>query len=213
MAMGERGEHLSKLPYSLGVISRIFSWSMRSIFVSFLLFISFPGHAEPYFIHCYDFGCKSRKEIRYEPEQWESLRRVMAAEQADPDQEKQAIRKAIAMMENFSGQIAGTSVDKAGNYPGYDIVKQLDCIDESTNTYQYLSALEELKLFKWHRVEPKQRRIVWFLTHWTAVISEITSGENFAVDSWYRDNGEPPYIQPIEDWRRKKEFPEQYNPD
>lgn len=186
---------------------------MKFVFLSLLFFISLPGYAEPYFIHCFDFGCKSTREIRYERGQWESLRQILETQQSNPDQEKQAIRKAIAMMEEYSGQIAGTSVDKAGNYPGYDIAKQQDCIDESTNTYQYLSALQELKLLKWHRVELKQRRIVWFITHWTAVISETTSGKIFAVDSWYRDNGEPPYIQPIEDWRKKKSFPDQYNPD
>ncbi len=186
---------------------------MKNSFLSFLFFISLPAYAEPYFIHCYDFGCKSTKEIHYEPGQWEALRRLLESEQASPDQEKQAIRRAIAMMEDYSGQIAGTSVDKAGNYPGYDIVKQMDCIDESNNTYQYLGALEELNLLKWHRVEPKQRRIVWFVTHWTAVISDITTGQKFAVDSWYRDNGEPPYIQPIEDWQKKKSFTELYNAD
>jgi hypothetical protein len=130
------------------------------------------------------------------------------------DQEKQAIRKAVALMENYSGQITGTSRDEGGNYsPGSDIIKQMDCIDESTNTFQYLSALEELDLLEWHTIEPKKRRMVWFATHWTAVISENTSSELFAVDSWYRDNGEPPYIQPLKDWQKKKSFPEQYNPD
>ena len=89
----------------------------------------------------------------------------------------------------------------------------MDCIDESTNTFQYLSALEELELLQWHSIEPKKRRMVWFATHWTAVISENTTSELFAVDSWYRDNGEPPYIQPLKDWQKKKSFPEEYNPD
>jgi hypothetical protein len=89
----------------------------------------------------------------------------------------------------------------------------MDCIDESTNTYQYLSALEELGLLKWHKVDLKQRRVVWLATHWTATIREIGSGRRYAVDSWYRDNGELPYIQPIEDWKRKLDFPVDYNPE
>ncbi len=186
---------------------------MKIIILSLSFFVSLAANAEPYFIQCYDFRCKSTSEIRYQPWQWESIRQLFNTGQSSAAQEKQAIRRAIAMMEDFSGQISGTSVDKAGNYPGYDMVKQQDCIDESTNTFQYLSALEELNLLKWHRVEPKQRRIVWLFTHWTAVISEITSGQNFAVDSWFRDNGEPPYIQRIENWRKKKKFSAQYNPD
>jgi hypothetical protein len=89
----------------------------------------------------------------------------------------------------------------------------MDCIDESTNTYQYLSALQELDLMKWHHVDLKQRRIVWFATHWTATIREIDSNQRFAVDSWYRDNGELPYIQPIADWSKKRGFSDAFNPE
>jgi hypothetical protein len=116
-------------------------------------------------------------------------------------------------MERISGELSGAYLDKAGNYPGSDIFGQMDCIDESTNTFQYLRALEDLELLKWHRVDLKDRRIVWFLTHWTATIVEIDSNERFAVDSWYRDNGELPYIQPLKDWQRKREFPAAFNPE
>jgi hypothetical protein len=169
--------------------------------------------AEPSFVHCFDFGCKSNQEIRYSQAQWQSIRQIFESEWLDPDEEKQAIRKAIALMEEYSGQIAGTSRDEGGNYsPGSDTIKQMDCIDESTNTYQYLNALEELNLLRWHSVEPKVRRIVWFAQHWTAVVSENTTGELFVVDSWYLDNGEPPYIQLLADWKKKKKFPEELNP-
>jgi hypothetical protein len=35
--------------------------------------------------------------------------------------------------------------------------------------------------------------------------------ERFAVDYWYRDNGEIPYIQPIPDWTKKRDFPDAFN--
>ena len=187
---------------------------MKLVLLTILTLASSSVFAEPYFVHCYDFRCKSNQEVHYNQEQWQSIRQIFKSEQLNSDQEKQAIRKAVALMENYSGQITGTSRDEGGNYsPGSDIIKQMDCIDESTNTFQYLSALEELDLLEWHTIEPKKRRIVWFATHWTAVISENTTNELFAVDSWYRDNGEPPYIQPLKDWQKKKSFPEQYNPD
>jgi hypothetical protein len=170
--------------------------------------------AEPYFVQCFDFRCKSNQEIHYNQDQWQTIRQIFEPEPMGSYEEKQAIRKAIALMEDYSGQISGTWRDEGGNYsPGSDIISQMDCIDESTNTFQYLSALEELDLLQWHKVEPKKRRMVWFATHWTAVISENTTTELFAVDSWYRDNGEPPYIQPLNDWEKKKKFPEEYNPD
>lgn len=177
------------------------------------LLLCAPATAAPYFVHCYDFGCKSSVELRYTEDQWQTIRSIMQRGNHDAGTEKQAIRMAVATMERFSGEIAGTHFDRAGNYPGYDLPGQMDCIDESTNTFQYLAALEELDLLKWHRVDLKQRRMVWFITHWTATISELDGGRRFAVDSWYRDNGEPPYIQPIEDWRRKRDFPSEFNPE
>lgn len=180
----------------------------------FLLFaLSAPLTAAPYFMHCYDFGCKSTQELHFSEKHWHQIRAIFNPGKLGREQEKQAIRRAVALMERISGELSGTHLDKAGNYPGYDLARQMDCIDESTNTFQYLLALEELKLLKWHRVEQKQRRIVWFATHWTATISEIDSNARFAVDSWYRDNGEMPYLQPLDDWRRKREFPAAYNPE
>ena len=169
--------------------------------------------AAPAFVHCYDFGCKKTKHVEYDAPQWQRVRDIFAGEDIDAPGEKQLIRRAVALMERISGDITGTSRDKAGNYPGYDLPMQMDCIDESTNTFQYLLALEQDGLLRWHRVGLKQRRIVWFVTHWTAVIVEMDGGRQFAVDSWYRDNGEPPLLQPLEDWRRKRDFPASYNPE
>ena len=180
-----------------------------------LLFFVCPAVlAEPVFVHCYDYGCRSTQEIRFSQVQWAEIHAIFADGKLSAPEEKQAIRLAVATMERFSGAIAGTSVDVGGNYPGYDdFVRQMDCIDESTNTFQYLSALDELGLLRWHRASLKHRRIVWFVTHWTATITETASGEAFAVDSWYRDNGELPLIQPLDDWRRKRDFPVGYNPE
>ena len=178
-----------------------------------LLLMPFAAAATPDFLHCFDFGCKRTAEISYSDEHWARIRALFENRNLDRDREKQAIRRAIALMENISGKLAGTDLDKGGNYPGSDIPRQLDCIDESTNTFQYLLALERMSLLKWHRVDLKQRRIVWFVSHWTATISEVDSGRRFAVDSWYRDNGELPYIQPIEDWQEKRDWPSAYNPE
>jgi hypothetical protein len=175
--------------------------------------LTIPAQATPYFVQCYDFGCKTTRELRFEASQWDQISAIFASGIVDSATEKQALRQAVAMMERFSGELTDTRYDKGGNYPGSDIPGQMDCIDESTNTYQYLSALQELNLMKWHRVDLKQRRIVWLATHWTATIREIDSDERFAVDSWYRDNGEMPYIQPIADWAKKRDFADAFNPE
>jgi hypothetical protein len=181
--------------------------------IFFLLMLSAPAVAAPYFVQCYDFGCKTTQELHFEPSHWQQIRAIFDDGIVDAESERQAIRRAVALMERISGQLSGTYMDKGGNYPGYDLPGQMDCIDESTNTYQYLLALQQLDLLRWHQVHPKQRRIVWFATHWTASISEIDSDRVYAVDSWYRDNGEMPYIQPLDDWRLRRDFPVAYNPE
>ena len=186
---------------------------MLALRILLLFLLCAPAAAAPYFVHCYDFGCKTTLELRYSESQWRQIREIFAGGGSDAYAEKQAIRQAVAAMERFSGELAGTHLDKGGNYPGYDLPGQMDCIDESTNTFQYLLALQELDLLRWHRVGVKQRRIVWLATHWTATIVEIDSGDIFAVDSWYRDNGELPYIQAIDEWRRKRDFGADYNPE
>ena len=186
---------------------------MQLLRILLLCLISPPLLASPEFVHCYDFGCKSTQQLQFSEQHWRRIKALFEDTEIDRDGEKQAIRRAVALMEKISGELAGTHLDKAGNYPGYDLPRQMDCIDESTNTFQYLLALEKMNLLRWHRVDLKQRRIVWFITHWTATISEIGTDARFAVDSWYRDNGELPYIQPIDDWRRKRDFPAAYNPE
>ena len=178
-----------------------------------ILLLSRPALAEPYFVQCFDFGCKTTREIHFGASQWSEIRAVFADGVVDSASEKQAIRRAVALMERISGEITGTDLDKGGNYPGSDIPRQMDCIDESTNTLQYLLALQELDLLHWHRVDQKYRRIVWFVTHWTASIREVDSGRVIAVDSWYRDNGELPYLQPLNDWTGKRDFPDRLNPE
>ena len=187
--------------------------SMFVIRLMLLFSLSAPAFAAPYFVQCFDFGCKTTRQIEFTPAQWNEVRAVFESGVLDSATEKQAIRRAVALMERISGELSGTHLDKGGNWPGEDIPRQMDCIDESTNTYQYLFALEELGLLRWHSVDLKQRRMVWFGTHWTASIREIDSGELIAVDSWYRDNGELPYLQPIGDWRRRRDFSSAFNPE
>jgi hypothetical protein len=178
-----------------------------------LLSLASPALAAPYFVQCFDFGCKTTRELHYTPADWQSIEALFGDKVTDAASEKQAIRRAVALMERISGELSGTRLDRGGNYPGADIPQQMDCIDESTNTYQYLSALQQLDLLRWHQVDRKYRRIVWFATHWSASIREIGSEQVFVVDSWYRDNGELPFIQPLADWQRKQDFPEALNPE
>jgi len=133
-------------------------------------------------------------------EQWQTVRKLFVPN-ASPAEERENIRLAIAILEDTVGHITGTWRDLAGNTAGAGQPGQLDCISESKNTDTYLHLLADDGLLKWHRVGQRQvRHPLIFNTHWTAVIVEQGDGEQYAVDSWFLDNGQPPYIQPLDDW-------------
>jgi hypothetical protein len=38
--------------------------------------------------------------------------------------------------------------------------------------------------------------------HQTAVIQEVDTKNSYAVDSWFHDNGHPPEIVPLKQWKK-----------
>ena len=53
-----------------------------AIFILFYL-ISQPLLAEPDFVHCYDFACKSRQEINYSPAHWDDIMAIFTRNDLD----------------------------------------------------------------------------------------------------------------------------------
>lgn len=156
---------------------------------------------------CYSYGCKRKAKVNLTRTEWNKVRRLFAGKAKNPEAERQRIGKAVALMENLVGRKTGTSADKGRNRatgePG-----QLDCIAESTNTTTYLQLFEQKGWLKWHRVKPRVKRHPYiFDIHWTAVIEEKKSGKEYAVDSWFFDNGTPPHIQLLQDWIHKRNGP------
>jgi hypothetical protein len=111
-------------------------------------------------------------------------------------------------MEQIVGSMTPTDRDRGGNdFEGDDWSGQMDCIDESTNTTSYLNLFEQHGLLKWHRVKERVYRAPRILDqHWAAQIEHTATGQRYAVDSWYKDNGERPYVQMVEAWKRKEAF-------
>lgn len=154
---------------------------------------------------CSDWGCKTRHTVQLAKSEWASVRALFRPPPKTPAQERKAIAGAIARLEQIAGGSTGTSGERGGNIQGPG---QMDCVDESLNTQDYLRLLQEAGLLRWH--EPQGRALrSWFVLdqHWSAVIRELGGGKRFAVDSWHGDNGEPPRIQPILDWYLKRRPP------
>lgn len=158
---------------------------------------------------CIDYHCDRTMPVVLNTEDWAQVRGLFAGIES-PEQERQALRLAIAQLENTVGQLTGTWRDLAKNAAGAEKPGQLDCISESKNTTSYLQLLHRDGLLRWHQVLNRTVRHPWILDfHWTAVIEDQTNGIRYAVDSWYLDNGLPPYIQQLEDWLVKRRFPKQ----
>ena len=162
---------------------------------------------------CYNHECSRQQLVRLNDQQRQSTRDLFSPAATSGAEERAMIRRAIAQMKEFNGVLAGTSADRGGNVAGAGLPRQMDCIDESTNTTIYLTLLQQDGLLRWHELQERAERSKWVIDiHWAAVIRESVSGQGWAVDSWFLDNGEPPYIQRLEDWLDKQDFPEQDGP-
>jgi hypothetical protein len=158
------------------------------------------------FAACLDYHCDLTRSVRVSQLRWQQVRALFAAV-PDAAAEREAVRRSIALLEDQVGRLTGTWRDLAKNSAGAGLPGQLDCISESRNTTTYLQLLARDGLLRWHSVEEPVKRTRWLvMVHWTAVIRDRDSGQRYAVDAWFLDNGEPPYIQPLEHWLRGDDF-------
>lgn len=154
---------------------------------------------------CYGHTCSIVVTVSLPQAAWEQVRAVFldAAVNDGPESERARIAAAIALLERLVGQVTGTSRDRGGDVRGFLKPGQMDCVDEATNSTTYLKMLAADGLLKSHQVEQPVKRgnIIFGMPHATALITDTASGEQWAVDSWYLDNGAPPYIVPYRIWK------------
>lgn len=175
-------------------------------FLAALAFASVCARAEmpeqPSFSVCYQYGCASIASVLLTPLEWKEIREIFS-DARDAQMEREQIAQAIGAIEAVVGEKTGTASDRGGtgitSSPG-----QMDCIDESMNSTTYLTMLARDGLLLWHVIEERATRgwLIFGWPHTTAVIRERASGEKFAVDSWFFDNGTPPAIVPLQEWKR-----------
>lgn len=150
------------------------------------------------FAHCQAYGCKIVSQITLEKTEWRAIEKLFRPRPKTATDERKIIAKAIGLFEEFTATKTATN-DHYGTFRDFGD-DQHDCVDESTNTTIYLNLLEQKKLMRFHQTQAPQVRIVGW-PHQTAVIAETESGEKFAVDSWFHDNGFPAEIAPFATWK------------
>jgi hypothetical protein len=152
---------------------------------------------------CYDNGCRSLDQVSLTRQQWGQLRGLFIPPAGTAAEERRRIRAAIALMETFVGAATDTWRDKGGTF-NFGTSGQMDCIDESINTSLYLTMFYKYGMLRHHRVHDRATR-GWFIFGWphtTAVIREEAGNTLWAVDSWFLDNGKPPFILPLDIWKK-----------
>jgi len=149
---------------------------------------------------CYNYSCYAKAEVKYSEAQLEPLR-LQLATAADAAAERAALSLVIGRMYAIAGEQTPVWRDKGGNYADEGADGKMDCIDHSTNTTAFLRLLQARGWLRFHEVlERLMRRRFFFAEHWAARIRERATGQVYAVDSWYVDNGKPAVVMPIEDW-------------
>jgi hypothetical protein len=157
---------------------------------------------------CHDFGCAQRTPVGLSSGDLAALSSLMASGRASAEAERRAVAAAGAWFDRRIGPAAGTThrVARANGFGSQNTVGQMDCIDTSRNSTSLLLILEQLHLLHHHKVEAPEAR--GFLLdgrgpHATAVLTDIHTGKQWAVDSWTHKYGEKPDVMPLDVWKQQ----------
>jgi len=169
---------------------------------------------------CYNWGCSEHGFLSLDQEDTKPLDRLFH----NPDcgagsagLELQMIRVAIKYLEIKAGEQLPIGNDLSGNHRDRDIDGRADCVDNATNTSNYLHFLSDRGYLKYWR-SPRERPIVKACvlcpgvpSHYSAALSLEGQGETrYVVDSWLLDNGALPFVGPIEPWRKRFLFQDKH---
>ena len=155
------------------------------------------------FTFCWGGTCAGIEQVSLTDAEWGTVRQLFMPAPANAEAERATMRQAIGLLERMVGAKTATATDRAGTFGNSAFPGQLDCNDEATNSSSYLRMMINDGLVRFHQVLDTSTRggFLIFGRHSTAVIQELASGEMFAVDSWFFDNGDPAVILPLATWK------------
>ena len=154
---------------------------------------------------CYQHTCTRIDHVGLSQQQWRGVQERFTPAAGNAEQERRQIASAIAYLEIEVGGKIDSLDDRGGNLEGVFKAtgNQLDCVDESTNSTTYMTMMERDGLLKFHSVQPRATRGFFIMgwPHSTAVIKDNATAKQWAVDSWFFDNGTEPTIVMLKKWR------------
>lgn len=156
-----------------------------------------------HFSICFGGTCSQRATVGLSREEWSRVRSTFTPAPTTAAAEREAIRRAIALLQRIVGPKTGTA-HNLGENRGHGLPGQMDCVDQSIDTSVYLTLLQKDGLLHWHRLAGRSTRgpftAVMQWPHSTAVIVDTDNHVEYAVDAWFLDNGNPPFIVPLRKW-------------
>lgn len=172
-----------------------------------------PNPTPGQFAICHGHGCSKIEQVSLDDTQWNSVTDYLKTPPTSAGAERKQLMLSLAQMEKIVGEKTGTSNDIAGSFAGVGKKYQMDCVDEMTNTATYLTMLNKDGLLRFHQPTRRVTQSFFGRTFWTHTVVTVTDQEaeqEYIIDTWAIDNGELPYIMPIEDWDSGKELARVY---
>jgi len=183
---------------------------MRWLFF-LLLLVSFQISAEEHVTVCFNYGCRSQADVRFDDSQLFVLSKLLGSAQ-NAEQEREAISQAVGRMLAWAGEQSPIWADRGGNTADGGVSGAMDCIDHSTTATRLLHLMEDKGWLRYHRVlDVANRKRFLLFDHFAAQIGELDDAAasspddsrivaRYVVDAWFFDNGHPAAVMPLERW-------------
>lgn len=176
-----------------------------------LLLVAACARADESVSVCYNYGCAAEAAVTYSKARLAWAREMLAAANTS-EKERRYLAIVIGQLYAWAGEQTPIANDRAGNHADGGLPGSMDCIDHSTTTTRLLRMMERRGWLRFHRVlEPLMRSSLIF-QHFSAALEDLGDGVSIVrtddkariwmVDSWYVDNGKPPWIAPLDKWER-----------
>ena len=160
---------------------------------------------------CFNYGCATEDKVVFRDSRLVWAREMLAAANSSA-RERELLALVVGQFHGWAAEQTPVGNDRAGNYADGGMPGQMDCIDHSTTTTRFLRMIEERGWLRFHRVLEPVRRSRFIFQHFSAAIEDLGDGisvvrtddemRTWVVDSWYADNGKPPWIAPLDQWER-----------
>jgi hypothetical protein len=152
---------------------------------------------------CFNWSCASQQRVSFSAAEMAQVARQMDLCRGNDRHDRvQRVRIGIWQMELLAQKYQPLLAnDEAINDLDRERAGRMDCIDNASNTTNYLNILHGLGLLPgWSMAAPQVRDMFSMQVHWTAVAVDTHNAQALAVDSWFRANGNLPFTMPLEDW-------------